>query len=288
MANQLKKRPENQEGNFYVDSTCIDCETCRIVAPKTFAEKNGGSYVWKQPEIESEKIAALRALIACPTTSIGTINRIDLKEAKETFPSKIEENVYYCGYHSKDSFGAFSYLILRENGNILVDSPRFVSSLADKIESLGGIRYHFLTHQDDVADHQKFKEKFGCDRIIHENDLKSLPSAEIVLKGEKVFELDNEVKMIPVPGHTQGHSVLLYKNRFLFTGDHLAYDPLKDRLIAFKNVCWYSWQEQINSMKKLKNYSFEWVLPGHGYPVNKEQKIMLDLLKSCIVWMETR
>ncbi|WP_078129840.1 MBL fold metallo-hydrolase [Leptospira alexanderi] len=288
MANQLKKRQENQEGNFYVDSTCIDCETCRIIAPSTFSEKNGGSYVRKQPETESEKIEALRALLSCPTTSIGTEDRMDLKEAKETFPSKIEANVYYCGYHSKDSFGAFSYLILREDGNILVDSPRFVSSLASKIESLGGIRYHFLTHQDDIADHQKFRERFGCDRIIHEYDRRSIPSAEIVLKGETVFKLGSDVKIIPTPGHTKGHSVLSLEDRFLFTGDHLAYDPQKDRLIAFKGVCWYSWPEQINSMKKLKDYPFEWILPGHGYPVKKEYKTMQNLLKECISWMEKR
>lgn len=288
MANRLKKRTENREGNFYVDSTCIDCETCRILAPGIFSEKNGASYVSKQPETEIEKIEALRALIACPTTSIGTEDRMDLQEAKETFPTRIEENVFYCGYHSKDSFGAFSYFIQRENGNILIDSPRYVPSLGDKIEALGGIRYHFLTHQDDVADHEKFHERFGCERIIHESDRRAAPSAEILLKDESVFDLDTDLKIIPTPGHTKGHAVLLYKDRFLFTGDHLAFDPNRERLIAFRSACWYSWPEQIRSMKRLREYSFEWVLPGHGHPSNKGYETMKNLLNDCIEWMERR
>ena len=29
MATLQRKRAENVEGNFYVDSSCIDCDTCR-------------------------------------------------------------------------------------------------------------------------------------------------------------------------------------------------------------------------------------------------------------------
>jgi hypothetical protein len=40
MAKVEKRRLENVEGNFYVDSTCIDCDTCRWVAPNTFISVN--------------------------------------------------------------------------------------------------------------------------------------------------------------------------------------------------------------------------------------------------------
>ncbi|MBM9579285.1 MBL fold metallo-hydrolase [Leptospira sp. 201903070] len=288
MAHLTKRRKENPNGNFYVDSSCIDCETCRIIAPSTFSEKNGASFVWKQPETDWEMISAQRALLACPTTSIGTEKRMDLQEAKESFPNKIEGNVYYCGYHSKDSFGAFSYLIQRGEGNILIDSPRFVPSLAEKIERLGGIRYHFMTHQDDVADHEKFRKAFGCERIIHEGDRHAVPNAELVLEGNEILDFAEDVRIIPTPGHTKGHSVLLYREEVLFTGDHLAYDPKKDRLIAFRDACWYSWEEQKKSMEKLKEYSFERILPGHGSPLYKEKKEIRRMLENCIEWMGKR
>ena len=43
-------------------------------------------------------------------------------------------NVYHCGFSSKDSFGSTSYLIVRESGNVLVDSPRFDKHLLKQIQ----------------------------------------------------------------------------------------------------------------------------------------------------------
>jgi glyoxylase-like metal-dependent hydrolase (beta-lactamase superfamily II) len=70
--------------------------------------------------------------------------------------------------------------------------------------------------------------------------------------------------VIPVPGHTRGSVALLYRDRFLFTGDHLWYEEDQGRLHASRGVCWYSWTEQARSMERLLDLDFEWVLPGHG------------------------
>ncbi len=40
-------------------------------------------------------------------------------------------------------------------------------------------------------------------------------------------------------------------------------------------------------MPKLTNYSFEWVLPGHGRRYHADVKTMQQELKKCIDWMET-
>jgi glyoxylase-like metal-dependent hydrolase (beta-lactamase superfamily II) len=58
--------------------------------------------------------------------------------------------------------------------------------------------------------------------------------------------------------------VLLYRNQFLFTGDHLAWSPEEQMLEAYRDFCWHSWPEQTRSMERLLDYRFEWVLPGHG------------------------
>lgn len=73
-----------------------------------------------------------------------------------------------------------------------------------------------------------------------------------------------DLLIIPVPGHTKGQTVLLYRNKFLFTGDHLAWSNSINQLAGFPRVCWYSWSELIKLTRQLANYSFEWVLPGHG------------------------
>jgi len=91
-----------------------------------------------------------------------------------------------------------------------------------------------------------------------------------------------------VPGHTAGSAVLLYRETFLFTGDHLMGSEDDGRLHAGRDVCWYSWPEQIRSMEKLLAYDFEWVLPGHGDMHHDSGPNMKSHLERCIAWMKTR
>ncbi|MFQ3584418.1 MAG: ferredoxin, partial [Cyanobacteriota bacterium] len=162
MAHLKQRRSENVSGEFYVDSTCIDCDTCRWMAPEVFKEIDDQSAVYHQPSTASERERALQALLSCPTASIGTLNPPpEIKTIQASFPLPVSGNVYHCGYHSERSYGAASYLIQRPQGNVLIDSPRFVAPLVKRLESLGGIRYLYLTHRDDVADHERFQAHFG-------------------------------------------------------------------------------------------------------------------------------
>jgi glyoxylase-like metal-dependent hydrolase (beta-lactamase superfamily II) len=130
---------------------------------------------------------------------------------------------------------------------------------------LGGVRCMFLTHRDDVADHAAFQRRFGCDRVLHERDVTSGTRAvERKLTGDEPIPLAEDLVAIPVPGHTAGSAVLLYKETFLFTGDHLMASEDDGLLHASRDVCWYSWPEQIRSMERLLDFRFDWVLPGHG------------------------
>jgi glyoxylase-like metal-dependent hydrolase (beta-lactamase superfamily II) len=183
------------------------------------------------------------------------------------FPLVVEEPVYYCGYNSPKSYGGNSYFVRHPAGNWLIDSPKFVTPLVKQLEALGGIAHIFLTHRDDVADAERFSGHFQSRRIIHRDELSSQPGAEVVLDGEGPWELAPGFLAIPTPGHTKGHCVLLFQNRFLFTGDHLDWDRDEQRLSASEDYCWYSWPQQAESMRRLADYRFEWVLPGHGQRV---------------------
>jgi glyoxylase-like metal-dependent hydrolase (beta-lactamase superfamily II)/ferredoxin len=288
MATLQQRRQENIAGDFYVDRTCIDCDTCRWMAPEVFYDVADQSAVYHQPVNADERLRAMQALLSCPTASIGTVEKpTDIKQVQASFPIQIADSVYHCGYHAENSFGAASYLIRRAAGNVLVDSPRFAPPLVKRLEELGGVRYLYLTHRDDVADHQKFHQHFGCDRILHADDINSSTSdVEIKLSGFEPVQLSPDLLIIPVPGHTKGHTVLLYADRFLFSGDHLAWSPALNHLFAFRNVCWYSWSELVKSTQKLANYSFEWVLPGHGRRFHADRETMRQQMQQCLAWME--
>src|SRR5919198_6498559 len=143
MANPKKRVPENVPGDFFVDSTCIDCDACRQIAPETFTEDTDYSIVHHQPQTDKEVRRAMMALVACPTASIGSTEHHDARIGIDAFPQLITDNVYYCGFNAESSFGAWSYLITRpqsQGGNVLIDSPRFATQLVKRIEAMGGVR----------------------------------------------------------------------------------------------------------------------------------------------------
>lgn len=289
MANLAQRLAQNVAGDFFVDATCIDCDACRQIAPETFRDHGDQSSVYHQPTTEEAIKRALMALVACPTASIGTTAKHDMRIGIEAYPMLIADNVYFCGFTSESSFGAWSYLIVRseaEGGNVLVDSPRFAKLLVKRIAAMGGVKTIFLTHSDDVADHASFAKKFGATRVMHAADGAARRGVEQVIDGEEAVRLDDDLLVIPTPGHTRGHTVLLYKDKFLFTGDHLAWSPTKETLTAFRSVAWYSWPEQTRSMMKLLHYDFEWVLPGHGRIHHDTAGSMRSHLHRCIEWMK--
>jgi glyoxylase-like metal-dependent hydrolase (beta-lactamase superfamily II)/ferredoxin len=258
---------ENTPGDYFVDSSCIDCDTCRQIAPDTYARSDaaGQSVVVRQPVTVEERRRAAMALVACPTASIGTGRKADVAAAKEAFPELIADDVYYCGYAAESSFGASSYLLRRPDGNVLIDSPRAARPLLKRIEALGGVRLMILTHRDDTADHAAFHRAFGCERIIHESDVDAgTEVAERKLRGYDPVHLGADLTVLPVPGHTPGSVGLLAGGRYFFSGDHLWYESLLRRLHASRSVCWYSWPAQIRSMERLAGFDFEWIFPGHG------------------------
>jgi len=254
---QLKLRVrDNVPGELFVDSTCIECDTCRELAPELFGGK-GQSFVKQQPSGDAQWRRALQAVVSCPTASIGAER--NASEAARSLPVSIGDKVFRCGYSSDASYGAQSYFLQRDDGNVLVDSPRFAAPLVKRLTGLGGVRKMFLTHSDDVADHAAFHERFGCERFLHRHD--DHFGAEVALD-DNPREIGRGLKAIPVPGHTKGSCALLVDDAYLFSGDHLWGDD--GRLEMGRGVCWYSWPEQKRSLRRLLDYRFEWVLPGHG------------------------
>jgi glyoxylase-like metal-dependent hydrolase (beta-lactamase superfamily II)/ferredoxin len=289
MADLKKKVLENIEGEFFVDSTCINCDTCRQLAPTVFEDAGETSFVQAQPQASEEYRAAIQALIACPTGSIGTLHKNNSSEIMADFPIPIEDDVFYCGFNSPKSYGGNSYFVKHTNGNWLIDSPKYLPHLVHQFENMGGVKYVFLTHQDDVAEAAKYAEKFKSQRVIHDADRVAQPDAEIVLKGQDLQEIMPGFIIIPTPGHTEGHCVLLYKDKFLFTGDHLWWRRKRKQLGASQSVAWYSWRKQTESMERLLRFNFEWVLPSHGQrmklttaEMRKELEALVNRMKASL------
>mmetsp|Transcript_994 Transcript_994/g.2126 ORF Transcript_994/g.2126 Transcript_994/m.2126 type:complete len:337 (-) Transcript_994:335-1345(-) len=276
---RFRRRAENVPGTFFVDSSCIDCDTCRWMAPQVFGRKDGQSYVLEQPISEEVRTAAIRSMISCPTASIhmepSPGRQEDISTVSNSFPFPVSEElegVYCNGYASEETFAATSYLWTdsAQGLSVMVDLPRFSERLAKQIEAKSGgkVDFIFLTHRDDAYGHEKWASRLGAKRIMHKAEVRhshGTDQVEMQLHGNGPWNLGDSLVIHGVPGHTRGSLALLdEKKKVLFTGDHLAWSERKQELNGFRNFTWYSWDVQIKSMEETRKLDFLWVLPGHG------------------------
>lgn len=257
------------------------------LAPSIFNAQDGQSAVFHQPETNQQLLRGLQAAAACPTGSIRTESPFrESKNAISSFPipavdndDKVVPNVFYNGFTSQESFACSSWLL--QSGTpedpffVMFDCPRFFQPLAKSIEKLtasaGGVRYIVLSHRDDVAWHQEWADRLNAKRVIHAvecNSRQGTDKCEIKLQlsdDNDRFELAPGLELLHVPGHSKGSIALLDSHsRSLFTGDHVAYVPSRERISGFPNFLSHSWQVQIASVAKLAKEPFIHAWPGHG------------------------
>ena len=255
--------PDNIDGPWFVDTRCIRCDAARHWAPGLIEmDGRGLSFVARQPESAEEDAALWRAAVACPTQSIGTTAA--RRPPRPAFPFELTPGVYALGHNARSSFGAHSYLVPRPDGNLMTDSPRFASGLAELIDDLGGVRHVLLSHRDDVADADRWADRYGADVWIHEADLDAAPYATVVLEDGEAAEVAPGATAVPVPGHTEGSVVFHIDGRWLFTGDTLHWNHRRGELDVFPDQTFHSWEALADSLDRLAELAVEWVFPGHG------------------------
>ncbi|MSP95144.1 MAG: MBL fold metallo-hydrolase [Alphaproteobacteria bacterium] len=258
----IERHPKNAPGDWYVDTRCTDCGAARNVAPGLIVEQDGQSIFARQPKTKAEIAMAWRARLLCPTASVRTENRNEAPPG--TFPEKLTEKVYRLGYNAASSYGAHSFLITRNGGNAMVDAPRWTKPVVKALEERRGLGLVLLTHQDDIADAERYAAHFGARVFIHQADRARAPFATDILTGREPTRIAEDLLAIPVPGHTKGSVAFLYDERCLFTGDSLAWSFEENDLAAWKDYCWHSWAEQTRSLARLLEFPFSFVLAGHG------------------------
>ncbi|MCH8908049.1 MAG: ferredoxin, partial [Candidatus Heimdallarchaeota archaeon] len=94
MANILRSVADNVTGEYFVDDSCINCDTCRQLAPMVFDDNGDYSFVFNQPNNDVSIKLTQQAIVSCPTNSIGSTSELDKKVIWEDFPLRLEENVY--------------------------------------------------------------------------------------------------------------------------------------------------------------------------------------------------
>lgn len=284
MARLEDRHPAGAPGDWFVDDRCIDCGASRHVAPGLVERDrgDGNSYFVHQPVTAEELEMAWRAVQVCPTRSVGHVTL--RRPENPVFPQDLGDGVYRLGHNARSSFGAHSYLVVRPEGNLMVDAPRWTREVVEPVAELGGVAHVLLTHRDDVADAQRYTERFGSQVWIHADDRDAAPYATDVIEGVEPHTLTDRVVAFPVPGHTRGSVLFHVDDHVLFSGDSLSWNPRRGALHAFRNACWYSWSEQTASLGRFaaSGLTFDRLLCGHGWshdePAGEFHRHLVDLV----------
>lgn len=235
---------------FFVAATML---VCRIAATAQPAPPNGPP----PPAPQLHKIA-------------------DATYAIENTNAEMAELIYWGGNATAYVTGA---------GVILVDSKfaRAHDDLVAKIKSITDqpIKYVILTHNH--GDHSAGAERLereGATVIISADDLENmartpnqtwLPAIGYIGR-MKIVLGGKEVDLIQMRGHTRGDTVVYFPaSRVVCAGDLVTTADSIPSIVSYADGgSWSDWQRSINEILKL---DFDYLVPGHGPTVTKQDLI---------------
>ncbi|KNZ42757.1 MBL fold metallo-hydrolase [Acetobacterium bakii] len=200
---------------------------------------------------------------------------------------EIIENVYQLDC----SEGSHIFLI-KSNDSVLIDTgmPGQKNKIITEIERLNipikTIKKILLTHHDidhignaiqlqEATQAELWAPKEDVPYINGEKNRPGLkgiistimrPPKPIISHTYNENQSFGEIQVIHAPGHTPGHSIILYRN-VLFIGDLFRVVNGKFDLLP-RFMSWHH-EEAKKSISILKNLNYDWICPSHGMPVQR-------------------
>lgn len=135
-----------------------------------------------------------------------------------------------------------AYFLNRDMGNVLFYNTSQQADI-EQMRALGGVRYQFLSHRDELGESVKqIRKQFDAQLGGHLNEqaeFAEVCTPDIVFfKRQRLLE---NVEVIPTPGHTPGSCCFLvhsdHDRTYLFTGDtlYLTDDGWQPGMLSFSD-----------------------------------------------------
>ena len=214
---------------------------------------------------------------------------------------KIRENVFMLEctrkkilFHQREC-DSMVYAVLEEDGITLIDSgfPSFAYEILEELRTLGQhrlpLKQILLTHGDldHIGSAAWLQDKTSCtvwispkELVYFQGERERLPNKQQMCEeiGLQVPRLSfypesgrlGDFQILPSPGHTVGHVCILYR-QILFGGDLFS---VSGGAFRGANPEWTEdTEEAALSLKRLRDYKFTMLCPGHGMPDKRRNYI---------------
>ncbi|MEA5576567.1 MBL fold metallo-hydrolase [Anabaena sp. UHCC 0451] len=166
---------------------------------------------------------------------------------------------------NRDTLGGTSYLIVRNEGNILIDCPA-LEQINQNPVAHGGVRWLFITHRGAIGKVAEIQQALDCEILIQEQEAYLLPGLSVTPFSQE-FNLDATTQAIWTPGHSPGSSCLYYREfgGVLFSGRHLLPNP-QGELVPLRTAKTFHWTRQLKSVQALRDRftpeTLQYICPG--------------------------
>ena len=279
------RNPESAAGDWYIDTACIDCGASRHVAPNFIVERHGKSVFARQPTTPEERLAAWRAVLVCPTASVRSETK-QVRPQAPIFPQELSDGVWRCGFNARSSFGAHSYFVARPSGNLLVDSPRSLHGAREVVRRRRRCRAYPSLAPGRCCRRGQVRRAVRRARVD--------PSRRPVGRAVR----DRSTRRRVAPARSRRAS-----SRFRCPGTRAAASCTCSTIVcsspatrslgacASKTSSPFAMRAGIHGARsplrsrKLADYRFEWLLPGHGWPCTLAAEEMNARLRALVTRM---
>ncbi len=167
---------------------------------------------------------------------------------------------------NRDTLGGTAYLIVENEGNILIDCPAWDEANQKFLQDLGGVRSLLITHRGGIGKAQEIQETFNCEILIQEQEAYLLPRLRVATFQHE-FTLSSLSQAIWTPGHSPGSACVYYSSEggVLFSGRHLLPNQLSEPM-PLRTAKTFHWLRQIKSVQALLNRftpeTLHYICPG--------------------------
>ncbi len=166
---------------------------------------------------------------------------------------------------NRDTLGGTAYFIVENEANILIDCPAWDEVNQNYLNSLGGVRWLFLTHRGAIGKVREIQQAFGCEILIQEQEAYLLPGLKVTTFKQD-FNIGN-AQVIWTPGHSPGSSCLYYPREggVLFSGRHILPNQTGE-LLPLRTAKTFHWFRQLTSIQLLRDRftpeTLNYICPG--------------------------